>query len=96
MFKHNNKPKSTSSDLEALIKSTSAVDHNESEIVSLKRRVKLKQQEKYGRIRLAFLVLAVLSIILLSFFTNTRPYQNFTVIVPADDYASETGKNSLK
>lgn len=98
MFK--NKPKQTtrkgSDDLEALLKPTTYLDHSDTHIVSLKRRAKLKQQEKHGRVRLMFLVGAVLSIIYLSFLSQTRPYQNLVVIVPTEPYNSiAPGNNHL-
>lgn len=54
--------------------------------ISFRRRAKIKQQEKYGRIRLVLLVLGILFIIFLSFVTNSRQYQpQISVIIPNDD-----------
>lgn len=54
--------------------------------ISFRRRAKIKQQEKYGRIRLVLLVLGILFIIFLSFVTNSRQYQpQISVIIPSDD-----------
>lgn len=97
LFK-NKKPKRSfsTSDLEALLKSTSDTEQNDTHIVSLKRRARLKQQERYGRARLVFLVLAVLSIIYLSFITNSHPYQNLVVVIPTEPYnAGEIGNKLI-
>ncbi|XP_063699762.1 uncharacterized protein LOC134830271 [Culicoides brevitarsis] len=54
--------------------------------ISFRRRAKIKQQERYGRLRLVALVLGILFIIFLSFVTNTRQYQpQISVIIPNDD-----------
>lgn len=77
----------SSSDLEALLKNdggNKAAGPHHKEFVSLKRRAKLRQQEKHGRIRLGILILAVFFVIFLSFVSNGRNYQPITVIVPQD------------
>lgn len=108
-----NKSKSTGSvqhdsESEALLKSfasnaslSSASNDSSSktnDYISFRRRAKIKQQERYGRIRLVLLVLGILFIIFLSFVTNSRQYQpQISVIIPSDDLnlPGPTGKFSI-
>lgn len=63
-----------------------ASNNKNGEFVSLKRRAKIRQQEKYGRIRLVLVVVGVVFIIFLSFFTNSRQYEpQIAVVIPHDD-----------
>lgn len=90
---------SSNSDLQVIIKSQQRNEsfcsaatpkyQNDKVLLNLKRRTKLKQQEKYGRIRLGILVLAIFFIIFLSFVSNSRTYQPITVIVPHDDIGAK-------
>lgn len=91
--------KSFASNVSLLSSASNGSSTKTNDNISFRRRAKMKQQERYGRIRLVLLVLGILFIIFLSFVTNSRQYQpQMSVIIPSDDLnlPGPTGKLAFK